>query len=538
MFADRPDDIRDVLRRALADGAWPAATRLVVERWPDLVLCEHPNPAPSCPAAILPAPAPPDEAVRADPELALAFVADSLEAGDIDAAGHYLRLADQHLDRLATERRQGLELMVEAFRLAKAQHGGDLAAVLSVAPRLLALSDGENDPRLADSARGIAFSALGMAQLNTGEFDAAQVALTRGLRIAEGVGLACPLLICTSRLALLHAQRGMLRLADATARTGLEIAPPCSCESQPAHSAHAYLALAVVHYQWDQIDDAARFLDLAARSGKGGTPVFALSLSLVQAWLLCAEGDPVGGHVALRAGLRMLGEHTTARWMLHCRLATEADILTARGHTDSARELLDVEHPSAMLAVALARTRLHDDDPAAAIAALPGWAEDETIFLALRLEAGILDALAARRMGDPSRAAESLEQVLCLAEPDGYRRIFTRGGPQLHALLADQLAVGTTRRSTAIELIEAMEQLPTDADPAPAWLAEPPTEPLTERELTVLRHLHGVQSIAEIASALFLSTNTIKTHVRHIYRKLDAAHRRQAIQRAKELRLL
>ena len=63
-------------------------------------------------------------------------------------------------------------------------------------------------------------------------------------------------------------------------------------------------------------------------------------------------------------------------------------------------------------------------------------------------------------------------------------------------------------------------------------------EPLTERELEVLRQLPGTQSIGEIAAALFLSTNTVKTHLRHIYRKLDAPHRRDAVRRGKELGLL
>jgi len=63
-------------------------------------------------------------------------------------------------------------------------------------------------------------------------------------------------------------------------------------------------------------------------------------------------------------------------------------------------------------------------------------------------------------------------------------------------------------------------------------------DPLTDRELTVLRHLQGVQSNHEIASDLSVSVNTIKTHVRGIYRKLDVTRRREAIHKARELDLL
>jgi LuxR family maltose regulon positive regulatory protein len=63
-------------------------------------------------------------------------------------------------------------------------------------------------------------------------------------------------------------------------------------------------------------------------------------------------------------------------------------------------------------------------------------------------------------------------------------------------------------------------------------------EPLTERELTVLRYLQGTMSNLEIASTLYVSVNTVKTHVKNIYRKLHAGRRREAVERARELRLL
>ena len=63
-------------------------------------------------------------------------------------------------------------------------------------------------------------------------------------------------------------------------------------------------------------------------------------------------------------------------------------------------------------------------------------------------------------------------------------------------------------------------------------------EPLSERELTVLRFLPTMMSNAEIASEMFVSVNTVKTHLKHIYRKLDVSERRDAVRRGRELRLL
>jgi LuxR family maltose regulon positive regulatory protein len=64
------------------------------------------------------------------------------------------------------------------------------------------------------------------------------------------------------------------------------------------------------------------------------------------------------------------------------------------------------------------------------------------------------------------------------------------------------------------------------------------SEPLTDRELTVLRYLQSVLSNGEIAAEMTVSVNTVKTHVRSIYRKLDTNHRRDAVRRARELHLL
>jgi LuxR family maltose regulon positive regulatory protein len=358
-----PPDFRDVLRRRLTRAEWPAATELILEHWPDLVLCA-PYSGDGPPPGGLPA-APPEEAIRSEPELALAFVAEGLELGDFDAAGHYLHVADLHVDRLTTDRRHRLALVLEAFRLAKARRGGDGAAVRSVVPRLLALTDTMHDPKAADTARAIGYTALGLAQLDSGDLDAAQAALARGQWFADHVTSGCALVVCASRLALLHAVRGELSSVDAAARTALGIS--CVHLCPPVHRAHANLALAIVHYEEDRVDDALR-------------------------------------HAALAQGLIGGGPPLPAQPPRQRYLAAEAQLLQQFGYPPVARPELD--------------------------------------------------------------------------------------------------------------------------------------EPLTERELEVLRQLPGNRSIGEIAAALYLSTNTVKTHLRHIYRKLGAAHRREAIQRANDLGLL
>jgi LuxR family transcriptional regulator, maltose regulon positive regulatory protein len=230
----------------------------------------------------------------------------------------------------------------------------------------------------------------------------------------------------------------------------------------------------------------------------------------------------------------------TTRYLRDRLTAAEADLRTCSGDTAAARALLtpllrNANAPSAALAVPLGRACLRDGNPAAATAILPAWADDDAAAdpLALRLEAGLLSALAAHGTGDSHRASNMLERVLALAEPEAFRRPFTRAGSLVRRLLADQLDAGTAHWTMVLDLLGAATSYP-----AGTVRHVPLADPLTDRELTVLRHLQGVQSNQEIASDLSVSVNTIKTHVRSIYRKLDVTRRREAIHKARELDLL
>jgi LuxR family transcriptional regulator, maltose regulon positive regulatory protein len=196
----------------------------------------------------------------------------------------------------------------------------------------------------------------------------------------------------------------------------------------------------------------------------------------------------------------------------------------------------DVQAISTPVAVALAHAHLRDGDVRAAARVLPQWWDDKKAepFLAFRLEAGLVEAVTAHRLGDARRSATTLERVLQLAEPEGFRRVFVNGGQQVRELLAEQLEFGTAHWSFVRDLVDTPKILVPQTDRSPAG----PEEGLTDRELTVLRYLQSVLSNEEIASKLFVSVNTVKTHVRNIYRKLDVARRRDAVRRARELHLV
>jgi LuxR family transcriptional regulator, maltose regulon positive regulatory protein len=117
--------------------------------------------------------------------------------------------------------------------------------------------------------------------------------------------------------------------------------------------------------------------------------------------------------------------------------------------------------------------------------------------------------------------------------PWSLRRPFLSEPGPLRPLLDRLIDNGSAAPEFALDLLEQMSNV----SPAAAQARHAPVDPLTERERTVLRYLASTLSTAEIASELYLSVNTVKTHQRTIYRKLGVARRRDAVQRARLLQL-
>jgi len=397
------------------------------------------------------------------------------------------------------------------------------------------LSGGVADPDAGATA--IALTALGTAELSDGDLVAAQAALVEGLARAEAAGMSCARLVCASALAFVHAAQGALHEAERTARAALRL-PPCPGQSGWVHRGYAHLALAMADLQWDRLGLARADLDLAAASAEPGSdPALSATVAILSAQLCAEEGDLARGYEVLRDGRREVADRPPSRLLERCFAAVEADLRTANGDTGTARRMLAPLAGDPLTAVPLARAHLRDDETAEALRALEDLGQEPGLPLALRIEAGVIEAVAARRAGDARAATRAMERALTLAEPEGYRRPFTRAGSATRELLVEHLDSGTACWSLVNELVAAADDRPVPA--APAAPAPPAlAEPLTERELTILRYLQSILSNTEIAVELSLSVNTVKTHVRNIYRKLDAARRRDAVRRARELHLL
>jgi len=142
-----------------------------------------------------------------------------------------------------------------------------------------------------------------------------------------------------------------------------------------------------------------------------------------------------------------------------------------------------------------------------------------------------LRALALQAQGNLAQAMTSLERALRLAEPEGYVRLFVDEGTPMAALLRRAVAQGI-KLNYVNRLLAALREA------AQLATIQPLAEPLTRRELQVLRLLATDLSNQEIAETLVIAMGTIKTHIRNIYGKLDVHSRIQAIHRARDLTLL
>ena len=148
------------------------------------------------------------------------------------------------------------------------------------------------------------------------------------------------------------------------------------------------------------------------------------------------------------------------------------------------------------------------------------------------LDVLVVQALAQQVRGDLPAALATLRRALALAEPQGHVRLLLDEGPPMAALLRAAVAEGTAA-GYARQLLMVLE---TCGDSAP--VSGGLIDPLSARELEVLRLLGSDLDGPDIARRLFVSVNTVRTHTKHIYAKLGVTNRRAAVRRGAELDLL
>ena len=211
-------------------------------------------------------------------------------------------------------------------------------------------------------------------------------------------------------------------------------------------------------------------------------------------------------------------------------MALRSRLLRLAGSPDGAwRVLTDVELDTPSLVfegTACALTLGHLDRARKILDGVPELGAHEPLP---RVERLVLSAWMASAEGGPRYAREPLGEAIDVAERHGLIEVFVRGGPAVVRLVAELADERPAFREAV--LARARQAI------APANGSDL-ADPLTDRELEILSYLPSRFTNTELAGQCYVSVNTIKTHMAHIYRKLEAANRNEAIIRARELGLL
>jgi LuxR family maltose regulon positive regulatory protein len=311
------------------------------------------------------------------------------------------------------------------------------------------------------------------------------------------------------------------------------------------HAGGAYCILAALAVEQGRNDDCGELLDQAADALRGARdrPLRAVH-ALIRSLLLTDLGQPDAALTVLQVGRAELGNWPLLPQLETQLVAQEALLRVAVGERELGREMLErVEREartSLAVATALAKLQLLEGDPERARELLAshldsdGAAAPHELPLSVRAEAWLIDALALDALGEHGQAATALEHALDFAGPAGLSRLIVAQGTAARALLRRHARHGTSHPAIVGEALDALEHRGNGAHRAPVPLAAP----LSDREQAILRYLPTMMSNQEIAGELYVSVNTVKTHLKAIYRKLDAADRRHAVERGRALGLM
>lgn len=373
---------------------------------------------------------------------------------------------------------------------------------------------------------------LGSTRLWAGRFEEAHAALSL---VADGSGdasTALPREDSLGRLALIDYLHGRLGRAERKATAALALSERYSLP-QPSGFGIGRLVLAAVAVDRDELRLARAHLDAAADTHPTlRDPVTEAGRSLATARLLLATGDT---RAALAAAEPDVDVDVASPWAEgHTALVASAAHL-ARGRPEEAAALLHaVPGHQPVCAVAEARARLAAGAPRAALDLLDGLPPESRTGPAVTVRALLVRAEAAHAAGDPAAVRRLVAQALHEARRERLRRPFAEAGGWLRPLLD----TAPLRSLATGWLTPEPPGSPSHTGPPRPEDRPPVVEELSGRERDVLRRLDRMMSTEEIAADLCVSVNTVKTHLKSVFRKLAVNRRNDAVRRARELRLL
>jgi len=391
--------------------------------------------------------------------------------------------------------------------------------------------------------RGLIAWYLGIAYFESGDLAKGSASLTEARASSLAAGNSYVAFMATFELAQMQARQGYLHQADQSYQQALELGAERG--GTLAATGPAYVGRGELQREWNELDRASHSLQEGiARCQQTGNASILLRGHIMLARVKQAQGDAAGADQLIQripqilrsSSLSPLNAASANAW--HARLSLQqGDLALASRWVQEHHLGVDDElNPGREWEyVTLARVLIAQYRPHEALSLLARLLHqaERLGWMGNALEIFVLQAVASRTGGDEVGAMERLSRALSLAEPEGYIRLFVDEGEPIVALLRQAYARGIAPDYVATLLSAAGAPALAALSPARSLL-----EPLTERELEVLRLLVAGLSNTAMARELVITIGTVKSHINHIYGKLGVQSRSQAIARAHTLHLL
>jgi len=525
------NSILEALGHAVAAEDWQFVAHLVITKAAPLILSANRS------AMVKRLRRVPPEQLSSTAELMVCAALLLFYAGDFDAIPDRLAGARALLSERPENERLPVEITLRALQVSVYRAVGDMPALVAEATDLLGQLVNARFAQVPSllQYRAIALNNKGVGLLWTGRADLAERYLWAASTAARSAGVELAEINASGHLAVLEVMRGSVtegaRLAgyavDLADRRGWINALQCVA---------AHLARVLVHLERNELAEAQRAFRQGLRAHRG-EPEAAQRMAWIgaEAQLALAHGEVARARALLQDARRRRDPRMRApavdRWLLLTEC--ELDLMTGRPEQVEARYAVPAGKDSPTMAEQVCRARaafaLRDLQRAEDLLATAPAVMSETVAT---VQARILTALIADARGHGRQAGDALVEALTLAESEGIRRPFiAMANGRLEQLVGRQGLVNHRDGSFTTDIPSLMTV-------AKNGRSSHPASSLSDREVEVLHFLPTVLTAGEIATELGVSINTVKAHMRSIYRKLDATRRRQAVTRAHEYGLL
>ena len=522
----------EAIRHTQAAGDWPEAARLLADHSFSLTLDGQ---AQTIQALVRAFPPGADH-----PELALVRAMGDLAQGRLDEAAAYLAVAEKHAETTPPDRQRRLRVAIASLKLSLARRRGHLVGVIEQVRFLASPVTGQSDEDIAldSDLRAVALMNLGTAEAWSLGLPDAERHLRQGAALAREIGRPYLEVGCLAQLGF-ASKIHSFATTQQRCREAIALAERYGWGTEPV-IAPALMTLAGTMVWLGELDEGERWLRRTERALQTDTgPDVRLLLHQTAGILDAGRGRHPEAleefSAAEHLGSQLEGSHALASQVTGWMLATQAR-LGRPGEARAALTAVDGERAgSGEIRNACAVICLAERDPAGALGALRDVLDGTApvIGYVTIVETHLLAGLAHRELGDLRAADQAAERALALAEADRLVLPFAMTGSR-------ELLEALPRHETAHAalLADILDVLRGSSPAAQEQSSSPPTEQLSPGELKVLRYLPTNLSRPEIAGELSVSVNTVSTHLRSIYAKLQVRDRSSAVQRARELRLL